>query len=522
MSAPNVLQELVVDPSVHSNPAPSTAGPFATAFLIATAVPAYLSVWPILPLPDALAAATTTLIVAVLTGMIVKRLAHRGGPVAGALLCGAAAAVGLWSNALVLSRASAQEQTLALALGILWALGGFVLSERLAARQKGTNKLIIVFAVSTLAALPLPLAFSVTGQFPSLVAPSVAGPETINPLDYVEVPTFAERPNVYLIGMLAAVPDVLLERHLGLGPSPLNAYLKEHFRVFSNVFSETYTTRASYDLLLSLNRDYLLALNDLVPGGLLSGVRPSPLLTIFGRNGYETNALYEDTKFGAVKGPYLDHYELARPASLCSDNFINEPARSLAFFGACTLSRAYPLSALKPSLNAVFAEHLLQIARIGERTRPQLTIMHMRPPFHYTGPKLKAADPQAVQDFARRYERATSVAATNLQRLVDQVRRDDPDALLFVFGDQGLGLSEDDGTPFSVQDRLGVIGAVFPAGACDVYLPASATATSVTTVQILSSLISCLSGGDSVHAAGYRHKALIDRQSIDLEPYAYE
>ncbi len=512
-----------MDASVHSNPAPSTAGPFATVFLIVAAIPGYVSVWPILPLPDALAAAATTLLVAVLTGMIVKRVAHRRGPLAGALLCGSAAAVALWSTVLALSRVGVPDQTVAVASGCLWAVGVFVVSERLAARQTGLKRQIVVFAAAALAALPLPLTFSAAGQFPSLAAPSSAGSEAVDPLDYVKAADFVERPNVYLIGMLSAVPDALLDRHLGTGPSPLNDYLRQHFRVFSNVFSETYTTRASYDLLLSLNQDYLLDLNDLVPGGLLSGALPSPLLTIFARNGYETNALYEDTKFGAVKGPYVDHYELALPASLCSDNFINEPERSLAFFGACVLSRAYPLSALKPSLDAVFARHLIQIARIGERSRPQLTIMHMRPPFHYSGPKLKAADPDAVRDFTGRYERGTSVAAANLQRLVDQIRQDDPTALLFVFGDQGLGLSEDDGiSPFFVQDRLGVIGAVSPAGACAEYLPSPSTRASITTVQILSSLISCLSGGDSVHDAGYRHKALIDRQTIDLEPYVYE
>lgn len=522
------LHFLVVDPSVHSNPATEADRYFIACYLLAAALPVCWQFRQILPPADALAIAITVAVAAALSWVLAGWIGRRGWRSAEVVLVGVVAAVALWNMDLAFTDLPGGTLAAVAALGGVVASGVFFLGRRSTARTTPKRAIAVTALLGVLAALPVPVLGMAAGRMPSLPGSLQAtGPALIDPLDYVRSPDFVEHPNVYLIGMLAAVPDALLERHLAAGPSPLNTYLRtSDFRVLHNVFSETYPTRNSLDLMLSLHRDYLLSLGDRVAGGLVSGLEPSPLLTIFTKNGYETNALYEDTKFGAAKGPYLDHYEMALQPSLCRDGFVDDAIRDIAFFAACRLSGAVPLSLLRPSLEDVFAKHLARLAEIGARNRPQLTILQLRPPFHYTGEKLTSIDAGAVEGFASRYLRSTMEAARNLERLVHQVRAADPGGLIFVFGDQGLGLAEDLGpkarTPFFVQDKLGVVGAVSPASACSQYLPAHDSTASVTTVEIVADLIRCLAGGESVYPAGYEHRALIDGETFALSPYVYE
>lgn len=517
---------LVVDRSLHSNPAAETGRHFAACYILTAALPTWWHFWQVLPVGDALAVGSTVVIAAALAALLVGWTGRKGWLPLQVLLVGVVAALVLLNVDLMFARLPAGLDAAISALGGVLAAGVFSICRRVVGTRSRGFMVTALFAV--LAALPVPAITAAAGRLPSL--PGVADvvmPVTVDPLDYVQVPEFVEHPDVYIIGMLAAVPDSLLKRHLAVGPSPLNAYLEGgDFHVLHNVFSESYPTRNSLDMILSLHRDYLLDLGNHVAGELVSGLRPSPLLTIFAKNGYETNALYEDTKFGPVKGPYLDHYELAMQPSLCRDNFVDSAIRDSAFFGACRLSKAFPLSLLRPSLDDVFTSHLARLAEIATRGRPQLTILQLRPPFHYTGEKLAGADPGAVKAFASRYLRSAEQAAANLERLVRQVRMTDPDGLIFVFGDQGLGLAQDltaeARTPFFVQDKLGVVGALFPAGSCAQYLPTPDSPTGVTTVEIVADLISCIAGGKSVYLPGYEHRALIGGETFALSPYVYE
>lgn len=475
-----------------------------------------------------LAITVTLAVAAALSASVVGWIGRRGWRLAQLILIGIVAALVLWNVVFIFTDLPTGIQVGVGALGGAVAAGMFFLGRRFAARTAQARAIAAMVMAAVLAALPVPALTVVAGRLPELpqAAPNMEK-TVVDPLAYVRVPEFVTRPNVYLVGMLAAVPNSLLARHLGGSASRLNTYLETgDFRVLRNVFSETYPTRNSLDLMLSLNRNYLLDLKDYVTGGMVSGNTPSPLLTIFTMNGYETNALYEDTKFGAMKGPFVDHYEIAQRPSICRDGFVDGPARDIGFFGACRLSRAFPLSLLRPSLDDVFSEHLARLSDIGSRSRPQLTILQLRPPFHYTGQKLADVDSAAVRNFAARYETSAVDAAVNLERLVGQVRTDDPDALVFVFGDQGLGLSQDltaDGrTPFFVHDKLGVVGAVLPAAACSEYLPAQDSTAILTTVQIVADLIGCLAGGESIYPAGYEHRALIGGETFLLSPYAYE
>ena len=59
------------------------------------------------------------------------------------------------------------------------------------------------------------------------------------------------------------------------------------------------------------------------------------------------------------------------------------------------------------------------------------------------------------------------------KRFLEHLKHNDPDAILYVYGDHGPGLSQgvsfEDAPTFVVQDKLGVLGGVYPPDACATY-----------------------------------------------------
>ena len=77
---------------------------------------------------------------------------------------------------------------------------------------------------------------------------------------------FKKKPNVYLLGFLAAVPKEILEETLKLEVFPFESGLKKHhFHLFRNVFSEAYPTRNAYHAIFSLNEKRYFKTNRKIP-----------------------------------------------------------------------------------------------------------------------------------------------------------------------------------------------------------------------------------------------------------------
>src|SRR5690606_12811004 len=127
-----------------------------------------------------------------------------------------------------------------------------------------------------------------------------------NPSKIIKNVNFVAKPNVYFIGFESMAAPTVLAKILDYEDSPMpDAFKRNDFRVFRNMFTESAPTTASLTNLLALEYDYFtVAAKAKWP--LFRGEMPSPLIDIFKHNGYETTTLYHMSFFGEDAGPYID------------------------------------------------------------------------------------------------------------------------------------------------------------------------------------------------------------------------
>ncbi|MEZ4281983.1 MAG: hypothetical protein R3F21_20460 [Myxococcota bacterium] len=337
---------------------------------------------------------------------------------------------------------------------------------------------------------------------------------------------FVQRPDVYLIGFLGASPGAVLKPALGLEEAALERALETAgFRSFADVFSEAIPTRNAWDMLLGMTRDAVAGIPERARGEQFSGNQASPLFALFRRNGYAITALTEDFKFGSARGAGIDRYFVNQAYSICRDrDVVDRSIRPFVFFGACLL-RGSPLF---PDLRRVAgppAELLLEVIREdGPHGGPRLTVAHLKPPLHAPSAERLRASPAEVERFARRYDAASRAAAGHLVRILEAIRAQKRDFVLFVFGDQGVGVLQKlagesggrVGRALLIRDRFAVLAAVYPKEACAAQLDDG----SRTTAALLRGIVTCLAGGQDPWPAGHEHRVFVDGVAMDPRTFA--
>lgn len=305
--------------------------------------------------------------------------------------------------------------------------------------------------------------------------------------------SFHEQPNLYFISFESLVPRSLLRKHYGTDASPFHDLFEANFRRFPNFFSEETYTKGSLNLILSLDKEMFLKSPMKYSHSLFSGVQPSPLLDILRNNGYETSSYYpHPTHLGRYKGPYIDHYVNRSDIGVCS--LLDAAIQPIAFWGYCTLQReAQPRS---------LAEVLVYFKSLTTNERPQFLVAHFDGPGH-TYPTYRYDDQAQRNAEIRRYSQSlrNGSAARDLAAILEHLKNNDPDAILYVYGDHGPGLSQgvsfEDNPTFVVQDRFGVLGGVYPPDACATYFDETLSKGYMTALDGVHAILRCLSGGQN-------------------------
>lgn len=384
-----------------------------------------------------------------------------------------------------------------------------------------------------IAAAPVALAFCVAfGLSPAakelraLVTPAAAASPRPAQDD---MPVFEDRPDVYLLGFLSAVPDRIAADHLGLPTTGLHEVFEQHgIQRIPNVFSEAAPTRPSYDALLSLGaantRDIQSGDRS---GALFAGHAPSLVFDIFRANGYSITAITHDSKFGTAAGGQIDRLVLAHPVSLCADPILPDAVRAQIFFGACRMRSNWLYDLFAPGLNAQITTYLDGIAEAQAHGSPNLVIGHMRPPIHYSGAPHDGPDPSRVAEFADRYEEAVADAAALMDALVSAILAQDPEAVMFIFGDHGLSLAEvprdADAPSFAFRDAFAVLAGVrFPGECPTIDANALGQHDASTTAYILRTILTCLAAGRDPLPEGHPHGLSTAGGLVNPSLYTYE
>ena len=308
---------------------------------------------------------------------------------------------------------------------------------------------------------------------------------------------FQETPNVYFVGFDAITPRAITKRFMGIEGTDFHGVMDKDMRRFRNLFASSVSTRHSLNTLLALDLDlYLLDRQDTRTGpNYFAGHDLSPLVWLLRRNGYETTSVFENAYLGNRGGPGIDNYIINRRVALCS--LLSKDVRSWAFWGYCWNQ---DVTSFRPSQllsrDNFFVEEVTGI----DRSRPHFVISHIWLPGHTSSP-FDYENQNDKDTFFKLYHERFDSAAIVLRQIIDHLRFNDPNAILFVYGDHGAWLSgsmkiEDD-PEFFLQDRFGILGGVYPPDRCAAEFDEAESKGYVTSLDIVHAILECLSGGQS-------------------------
>lgn len=345
---------------------------------------------------------------------------------------------------------------------------------------------------------------------------------------------FKKKPNVYMIGIDALVSKTILKKHLNIESTELHKILYKDFISYKNMFSGGTRTVPTYTSMLSLTPEYWNQYNNnesckfcptkMNRFNLYNGLTPSPLLLIFRANGYETTTTHEWPHFGKNKGPYLDNYLIRTTQdgkrienSICD---LTSPRSSLlGFFGYCKIRRELTFfkKLNSPSLHYKgfsynLAWDLRNIESVSEKNKPQLFIGHILTTRH-TGYDFNITNETKFEEFRNSYLEQCNRTARLLKLILDHISKNDPDALVFVWGDHGPILSQHlswdkrydissdhelvRSSVFFAQDRFGVYGGIFNGGECTTK-SFQINRTYSTPQHVLRDILHCLADNKSI------------------------
>ena len=321
---------------------------------------------------------------------------------------------------------------------------------------------------------------------------------------------FKKFPNVYALSFDGLIPRSLAEKYMQIGELPYQDYMEENdFHMFRNFFADAVYTEKSLANFLGLGTERFRTGDSEsfetygAYAGAFTGQFRSPLVEIFQANGYTANSYASNHFFGDHKGPHMDYYRIGIPFSACS--FFTGTAVHLGFWGFC------------PILSSLLTSSVIGLADIykkepGEWLREEFSkalasqrrsffITYVLTPGHVA--HFYNHNHSGQREFYKKlFNEEKRKAALHLQTLLEFVRDNDPDALVFVFGDHGAKLttgrlweaqkSEED-RAFFIQDRYGVLGGVYPKDAC---LEWRELGVYVTPAKVGRAIVRCLSGED--------------------------
>ena len=343
--------------------------------------------------------------------------------------------------------------------------------------------------------------------------------------------SFQKRPNLYFVSFDSAAPRSLLKKYLGLETTEFHDTFDAHFRRFPNMFADSVRTAQSLNSLLALHMDVYISQQmqlhemgqDLDPG-LFSGQNPSPLLTILQKNGYETTSIYVDTYFGRRRGPYIDNYITFVDNTVC--NLLDDDIRDLSFWGYCPFLVGNGID-WTTATTTLTAE---QVTKMSAKDGPQFVMAHLYTPGHTDG-AFRYTDAEQVERFRDTYlMSANRHAASSLKTIVRHLEENDPDAVVFVYGDHGLFLSQgldfEDNAEFVVQDNYGILGGVYPRDTCATWFDEASAQGFMTVLDVVHTLLRCLSGGESALVEAteprYRYGPIPLSIELDFREFLYE
>ena len=376
-------------------------------------------------------------------------------------------------------------------------------------------------------------------QTPATTSPPIKQDMTSSP--DVRIVEFAQKPNVYFLSFDALIPRSLAKQNLGINDLPYHDYMEQaDFRIFRNLFADTFATRRSFAHFLSFGTDYYNdKTNNQFFGGFFTGLTPTPMFEIFKANGYTTNTYYLTNYFGPG-GPHVDNHHINSPFAVCF--FLSERAFRFGFWGYCPLSArlvennwggitSHIFETAFPNYIQSLKQHFLRALSAQSHS---LFFAYFTIPQH--APTDYRNQPEQLIKYRQSFKDLSALTVDTMEELMAFIQQHDPTALIFIFGDHGTFMSDffqwktltEEEKRFFVLDHLGVLGGVYPKDACAEYFDKPISESYATLAQIGRQIILCLSAGQDplISPVRYQINAGInlygDETPEYFEDYIYE
>ena len=142
-----------------------------------------------------------------------------------------------------------------------------------------------------------------------------------------------------------------------------------------------------------------------------------------------------------------------------------------------------------------------RITKVNADDKPQFVMAHLYAPGH-AGNSFRYDDAEQFEEFRAVYIDWSERAARYLDLIIRHLEENDPDAILLVYGDHGLFLSQglqfEDDPGFVFQDHYGILGGVYPRDTCARWFDEASSQGYMTILDAVHALLRCLSGGESL------------------------
>ncbi len=320
----------------------------------------------------------------------------------------------------------------------------------------------------------------------------------------VRLISFEETPNLYFVSFYGLAPQAVMQEYLDVETTELIDLLNAEFRRLPNMFADSIWSVNSLNTLAALDPriywgdcywDNCLPTED---SGYLVGTSPSPLFDILYSNDYEITTLFLSAVFGASKGPFVDNYEISKSRTAC--DLLDPSIAKIAFWGYCNFAFANHKPSIFGWWGQGYQPQLDLTVRAVDKQDPQFVLSYFKLPLYNTPQTYDHSDSDQQTAFRGQYIKRSDHAAGLLDQLLETLRERDPEAILFVFGDHGSGLSNGlgyaDDPQFVVQDRFGVYGGIYPRDACAEWFDETLEQEWLTILDAVHTILRCLSGGE--------------------------
>ncbi|WP_171125290.1 MULTISPECIES: sulfatase-like hydrolase/transferase [unclassified Ruegeria] len=349
-------------------------------------------------------------------------------------------------------------------------------------------------------------------------------------VEYTEFPAiddikFDNKPNVYLISLDSIHPKSLTSRYMGIEETAFHEPIYSRMDRFENLFSARVPTKNAMNLMLRMELDeFDRGKSSGKSLELYRGKYDGRLNAIFRNNGYEINTAYSGNYFGTEQGSFVDRYHIPlQTAGACEFN--DSKFRQVSLFGLCRF-----IDKNETDIKIDKAAHVLDfVSYLSRQKKPQFLLASIYSPGH-TRKDFLIEDEEANAAYNDYYLNKSLEARQTLDQLLDQLEREDPTAILYIFGDHGPWRSRGDrktrfakDPEFFVHDRFGILGGIFPKGRCKTYVNLRNEQPYTTSVQGAEAILKCLTEGRYQELdQDYRIRGRVDGISSKFEDYIYE